>query len=109
AFACLMVLSLAALALLVVISLVMLGASHARAAAGAGLVLAGFVALGPFVLSRFDLYAAVITLTVVTATLRGRDRLAAVLLGMAIATKIYPAVLLPLLVVRAWRQEGSRA
>ena len=29
-----------------------------------------------------------------------------VLLGVAIATKIYPAVLLPLLVARTWRREG---
>ena len=32
-----------------------------------------------------------------------------VLLGVAIATKIYPAVLLPLLVARTWRREGRRA
>ena len=31
------------------------------------------------------------------------------LLGVAIATKIYPAVLLPLLVARTWRREGRPA
>ena len=40
------------------------------------------------------------------AILYRRRVLGPVLLGVAIATKIYPAVILPLLVARAWRGEG---
>ena len=65
--------------------------------------------LGPFVLTRFDLYAATLTLAAVCAILYRRRVLGPVLLGVAIATKIYPAVLLPLLVARTWRREGRPA
>ena len=65
--------------------------------------------LGPFVLTRFDLYAAAFTLAAICAVLHGRDRLGSILLGVSIATKIYPAVLLPLLVTRIWRRDGRAA
>ncbi len=71
--------------------------------------LAGVALLGPFVLTRFDLYAATLTLAAVCAILYRRRTLGPVLLGVAIATKIYPAVLLPLLVARTWRREGRPA
>jgi len=61
------------------------------------------------VLTRFDLYAAALTLAAVCAILYRRRTLGPVLLGIAIATKIYPAVLLPLLVARTWRREGRPA
>ena len=71
--------------------------------------LLGVALLGPFVLTRFDLYAAAVTLAAICAILHRRDRLGSALLGLAIATKIYPAVLLPLLVTRIWRREGPAA
>ena len=60
-------------------------------------------------LTRFDLYAAAVTLAAVCAILYRRKHLGPALLGVAIATKIYPAVLLPLLVARIWRREGRAA
>ncbi len=65
--------------------------------------------LGPFVLTRFDLAAAAVTLAAVVAIVHRRAVLGPVLLGLAIATKLYPAVLLPLVVARSWRREGRRA
>ena len=71
-----------------------------------GAFLAGIALLGPFVLTRFDLYR---RHRDARGDLRDSPRrryLGPVLLGVAIATKIYPAVLLPLLVTRIWRREG---
>jgi hypothetical protein len=109
AFAALMLVALAAIASLIVLSLEALDASAARVAASVGALLLGVALLGSFVMTRFDLYAAACTLAALCAILHRRDRLGAALLGIAIATKIYPAVLLPLLVVRIWRREGRAA
>ena len=109
AFLVLMLVALAAIAALLVLSLDALDASAPRAVASVSAFLLGVALLGPFVLTRFDLYAAAVTLAAICAILRGRDRLGSVLLGVAIATKIYPAVLLPLLVTRVWRREGPAA
>ena len=49
------------------------------------------------------------TLAAVCAILYRRRIAGPVLLGLAIATKIYPAVLLPLLIARIWRGEGRAA
>ena len=109
AFLALMLIALAALAALLVLSLQALQASAARAAGAVAALLLGLAMLGPFVMTRFDIYAAAFTLAAVCAVLHGRDRLGSVLLGVAIATKLYPAVLLPLLVVRIWRRNGRRS
>jgi glycosyl transferase family 87 len=67
------------------------------------------LALGSVVLSRFDLWPAVLVVGVIAAVASGRWRLGSVVLGLAIAVKLYPAVLVPLVVARAWRREGRRA
>jgi uncharacterized membrane protein len=109
AFVVLMLVALVAIAILLVFSLEALQASAPRIAASVGALLLGVSLLGPFVLTRFDLYAAAVTLAGICAVLYRRDRLGSALLGVAIATKIYPAVLLPLLVVRIWRRQGRAA
>ena len=109
AFAALMIVALAATAALVVLAAEALGRSAAASALAVAVVVAGFLLLGPFTLTRFDLLAAAVTAASVTALVRGRDRLGAVLLGLAIATKLYPAVLLPLVVARSWRAQGRAA
>ena len=102
-FEALMVIGLIAAAVLIVLSLVALGGSTLEILLSVAAFLAGVVLLGPFVLTRFDLYAGTLTLAALCAILRRRRTLGPVLLGIAIATKIYPVVLLPLLVARAWR------
>jgi hypothetical protein len=74
----------------------------------------GFTAVAPLLigsvmLSRFDLWPAALTVGVLAALLAGRDRLAAGVLGLAVAAKIYPVVALPLLAVWVWRRSGRRA
>jgi hypothetical protein len=107
-FLVLMLAALAAASAFVVVALRALGASDRRIALSVASFLAGIAILGPFLLTRFDLYAASLTLAALAAVLHGRRSLTPILLGVAIATKIYPAVLAPLFVARAWRLDGPR-
>jgi hypothetical protein len=104
-----MIFSLAAAAFLLVLSLAALGASIRRTLLSVGAFLAGTALLGPFILTRFDIFATTVTLAALCALLYRRRRLGPALLGVAIATKIYPAVILPLVIARVWRSEGRAA
>jgi uncharacterized membrane protein len=64
--------------------------------------------LGSVMLTRFDLWPAALTAAALAALLSDRLRLGHAALGAAIAAKLYPAVLLPLAVVYAWRRRGRR-
>ena len=76
----------------------------------AGTLLAGLapLALGPVVLSRFDLWPAALTVAALAAFVAERRRLGFALLGVAVAAKVYPAVLFPLAVPYVWRRHGRR-
>ena len=74
AFATLMVFALIAAAVLIVLSLVALGGSTLNIVLSVAAFLAGVALLGPFVLTRFDLYAATLTLAAVCAILYRRQR-----------------------------------
>lgn len=65
--------------------------------------------LGNLMLSRFDLWAAALTVGALVALLLERERTSAVVLGAAIATKLFPAVLAPVALVWIWRRRGRRA
>jgi Glycosyltransferase family 87 len=67
------------------------------------------LALGSVVLSRFDLWPAALVAVGVAALAWGRWRLASVVLGVAVSVKLYPAVLVPIVVAAAWRRAGKRA
>jgi hypothetical protein len=109
AFEALMTISMGAICALIVLSQRALQASLRRTVWSVGAFLLGALLLGSFILTRFDLYAAAFTLAAVCAILHRRLILGPILLGLAIATKIYPAVLLPLLAARAWKHDGPRA
>ena len=76
----------------------------------AGTLLAGLapLAIGPVVLSRFDLWPAALTIGALTALLADRRLIGFALLGAAIAAKLYPAVILPLALTYVWRRHGRR-
>src|SRR5207248_9227496 len=64
--------------------------------------------LGPVVLSRFDLWPAWLTIAGLAALVTGRQRLGCGVLGVAVAAKIYPGVVLPLALVYVYRRSGRR-
>jgi hypothetical protein len=64
--------------------------------------------LGGVILTRFDLLPAVLVAGALALLAAGRTRAAAVVVGVGTAVKLYPALLLPLLAVQAWRTGGRR-
>jgi hypothetical protein len=57
---------------------------------------------------RFDVWPAALTGAALAAAVRGRYRVGGTMLGLGAAAKIYPAVLLPVLVIVAVRRRGVR-
>jgi len=64
--------------------------------------------LGSVTLTRFDLWPALLTAAALALLVGGRFRFAAGVLGLATAAKLYPAVLLPILVAHVWRSRDRR-
>jgi hypothetical protein len=85
-----------------------LGAGAGRTAAALGFAAVAPLALGSVVLSRFDLLPAAVTAGALAALVARRLRLGHVLLGLAIAVKVYPVVLAPIVVAHVWRERGRR-
>jgi Glycosyltransferase family 87 len=90
------------------VALVALGASRRWLLGGLAFAALAPVLLGPVVLSRFDLWPAALTAAALCALVTGRIRLGHVALGVAVAAKLYPAVLAPLSVAYVWKREGRR-
>jgi hypothetical protein len=90
----------------VAVALTALGAGLRRLAAVLGFVAVAPLMLGSIVLSRFDLWPATLTLAALAALLAGRLRIGHGVLGLAVAAKLYPAVLAPIAVAYAWKREG---
>jgi uncharacterized membrane protein len=65
--------------------------------------------LGPLVLDEYDIWPALITCLALLALLRGRDGVGAGLLGFGAATKVFPAAILPAVLVWVYRRSGRRA
>lgn len=73
----------------------------------------GVVALSPLLIGqvlgeRFDVLPAALTSAALAASVRRHFRLGGAMLGLGVATKIYPAVTLPVVVIVALRQRGLR-
>jgi uncharacterized membrane protein len=64
---------------------------------------------GSLILSRFDLWPALLTVAALAALLGGRHRLGWGLLGAAVAAKLWPLVLVPLVLVWSYRAGRIRA
>jgi hypothetical protein len=64
--------------------------------------------LGALLLTRFDLLPALAVAGATLALLRGGDRRGGLLLGLAVAVKLYPLVLLPVAGVWTWGRRGRR-
>lgn len=108
AFATLMAALLGATVVLVAGALSALRTTVAHAAVALGLVGATPLLLGELALTRFDALPVALTAAAVAALLHGRSRLAAAVLGLAVATKLYPLLLLPLAAAYVLRRRGRR-
>ena len=64
--------------------------------------------LGGVILTRFDLVPAALVAAALALAAAGRTRAAALVVGLGAAVKLYPALLVPLLAVDAWRKGGRR-
>ena len=79
-----------------VLLVVAMRGSLVRIAVAAGVVAVSPLIVGPVFLNTYDLFPALLTIAAVLAFLRDRERTAYVLLALAVAAKVYPLVLLPL-------------
>jgi hypothetical protein len=107
-FAALMGLLLAVTLVTTAVSLRALGAAVGRAAAALLTVGATPLLLGELALTRFDALPVALTAAATALLLVRRPRWAALALGLAVAAKLYPLLLLPLFAALAWRRHGRR-
>ena len=91
----------------VVLDSVDAGAAHILLALG--LVAVAPLALGTLFDTRFDLWPVALTLAALAALLRDRAGLAGLLLGLAVAAKLWPLVLAPIGLAYVWRRLGRHA
>jgi uncharacterized membrane protein len=68
----------------------------------------GGFALGHVILQRYDLVPAALTLGAALAVAGGGAFLGGVLVAVGVGTKLYPALLVPMLAVFAWRSDRRR-
>jgi hypothetical protein len=85
-----------------------LAASAQRTAAALAFAALAPLVLGSVILYRYDLWPAALTVAGLAAVLAGRERLGFASLGLGIAAKVFPAVLLPPAVAYVWRTRGRR-
>jgi uncharacterized membrane protein len=85
-----------------------LGATQIRAAAALGFAALAPLVLGSVLLYRFDLWPTALAVAGVAAVLAGRERLGFAALGLGVAVKVFPAVLVPPVLAYVWRSRGRR-
>jgi hypothetical protein len=86
-----------------------LGAGGARTAASLALIAVSPLLLGSVMLTRFDWWPAALTVLALAALLHERLVLGALGVAAAVAAKLWPAGLAPLVIVWIWRTRGPRA
>jgi uncharacterized membrane protein len=107
-FETLMVLFGEAMVGFVALALVSLRATRSRLAGALAFVALAPLALGPVVVSRFDLWPATLVAGAMAALLRGRVRLGHLAIGAAVAAKLFAAVLAPVSLAYVWKRGGRR-
>jgi uncharacterized membrane protein len=90
------------------LALAALGAGLRRTAAAVALAALAPLLLGSVLLSRFDLWPTAIVVGALAAILSGHLRLGSGLLGLGVAAKLWPGLLVPLVVAYVWRERGRR-
>jgi hypothetical protein len=82
---------------------------RSRPVPAAAFVAGALLALGPIVIGHYDLWPSLLVVATLGLLLAGLLDAACVALGVAIAAKLYPLVLLPLLAAWIWRRDGRPA
>ena len=90
------------------LALAALRATRARVVAALTVAAVFPLLLGSVVLTRFDLWPVALVLGALAALLWERHRLGFGVLGLAIAAKLFPAVLAPLALALVWQRRGRR-
>jgi hypothetical protein len=105
--------SLVLLLLAVILVLTAVTLAAMRRPARAVLLSLAVIATSPLLIGqvlpeRFDVWPAALTAAALAASVHGMYRLGGALLGLGAAAKLYPALLLPVLVIVVLRQRGIR-
>jgi hypothetical protein len=98
----------AAMVALMAVALAALRSDQRRLATALGFAGLAPLAIGPVILTRFDLWPAALTVGALAAVLAGRERLGVGVLGLGFAAKLYPGLLLPLVLAYVWKRFGRR-
>jgi hypothetical protein len=85
-----------------------LGATTERLAGALGFFAFAPLVLGSVVIYRYDLWPAALAVGGLAAVLAGRERWGFASLGVGIAAKIFPAVIVPPALAYVWRTRGRR-
>jgi glycosyl transferase family 87 len=85
-----------------------LGATLERTAAALCFFALAPLALGSVILYRYDLWPAALTVAGLASVLARRERLGFAAIGLGVAAKAFPAVVLPPAFVYVWRTRGRR-
>jgi hypothetical protein len=85
-----------------------LRASPQRLAGALGFFAVAPLVLGSVLIYRYDLWPAALTVSGLAAVVAGRNRPGFGALGLGIAAKVFPAVLIPPAVAYVWRTRGRR-
>ena len=85
-----------------------LRASPQRLAGALGFFAVAPLVLGSVLIYRYDLWPAALTALGLAAVVAGRNRLGFGALGLGIAAKVFPAVLIPPALAYVWRTRGRR-
>ena len=86
-----------------------IGHASRRTGLALGLAAAAPFAIGPLIVTEFDLWPAFLAAAGLLAVIRGRGGLGGALLGLGAATKICPLALLPVALVWIYRRNGAIA
>ena len=89
-------------------ALTVLRAPPARLTAALGFFALAPLALGSVLIYRYDLWPTLLAVAGLAAVVAGRERLGFATLGVGIAAKIFPGVLVPPALAYVWRTRGRR-
>ena len=95
-------------AALVLMIVAMRGPLH-RLAIAAAVAGVSPLLVGPVFLNTYDMFPALLTIAAIVAFLHERERTTYVLLALAVAAKVYPVVIVPIVLVETWEHGGRVA